>query len=214
MRQSRKIGARTSTIAFVVEGETEMWYLQMLKKNEEKTQNVRINIKPEIPQKKTLQDQYKLVCELAEVNKTVCWILDFDVILKETRERVKGVRSPLSDFLNYRANILKKYDNVKVIVNNPCFEYWFLLHFEATRKYYEKCGSAIKQLKGKLDGYEKTERYFKRKNNDIYLRLKPYLKDAIDNAAAFGSFSVDNPKKAMCEMDLLFLMEELKKCSD
>lgn len=214
MRRSRKISAKTSTIAFVVEGKTEMWYLQMLKKNEEREQNVRINIRPEIPQKKTLKDQYELVCELAAENKIVCWILDFDVILKETRECAKRQESPLADFLKYREKLLKEYDNVKVIVNNPCFEYWFLLHFEATQKYYVKCGSAIKQLKRELVGYEKTEKYFKRRNNDIYLRLKPKLKDAIDNAAAFGGFKTDKPKKALCEMDVLFMIEELKKCSE
>ncbi len=31
-RKIKLIGARKSVIAFVVEGETEMWYLQMLKK--------------------------------------------------------------------------------------------------------------------------------------------------------------------------------------
>ena len=117
MRQSRRIGAKTSTIAFVVEGKTEMWYLQMLKKNEEREQKVRINIKPEIPQKKTLKDQYELVCELAAENKIVCWILDFDVILKETRECRKRQESPLADFLKYREKLLEEHDNVRNLLN-------------------------------------------------------------------------------------------------
>ena len=83
-KRKRRIGARRSVIAFVVDGETEMWYLQMLKKNEEREGGVRINIKPEIPQKKKLNDQYELVCNLSKEHKQVFWILDFDVILKET----------------------------------------------------------------------------------------------------------------------------------
>ena len=76
MRRSRGIKARKSAIAFVVEGETEMWYLQMLKKNEEREQKIQINIKPEIPQDSKLEDQYKLVLELAEEYNSVHQNLD------------------------------------------------------------------------------------------------------------------------------------------
>lgn len=215
MRQSRRrISARRSTIAFVVEGETEMWYLQMLKKNEEREGGIRINIKPEIPQKKKLKDQYELVCDLAKEHKVVFWILDFDIILKEAREHVKDGISPLDEFLDYRKFLIKEYDNVRIIVNNPCFEYWLLLHFVRTQRKYTSCLGAIKQLEKKLLGYEKTELYFKKKNNDIYLKLKPYLKDAIENAVAFGGFNVDEPERAMCEMNELFMIEELKRCSE
>lgn len=214
MRRSRRISARKSAIAFVVEGETEMWYLQMLKKNEEKEQNVRINIKPEIPQDSKLEDQYKLVLELAKEYNNVFWILDFDVILKETRECGKGDKSRLKEFLEYRKKLKKEYDNVKVVINNPCFEYWFLLHFEATQKKYPNCSSAIKKLEKQLPNYSKSERYFKNKSKDIYARLRPYLKDAIENAVAFGGFNVDEPDRAMCEMNELFMIEELKKCRE
>lgn len=210
-RKIKLIGARKSVIAFVVEGETEMWYLQMLKKNEERERNVRINIKPEIPQKKRLKEQYELVCDLAKEHKIVFWILDFDIILKETREHRKVERSPLDDFIEYRRELEKEYENVRIVVNNPCFEYWVLLHFVRTQKKYANCVGAIKQLEKELPGYEKTERYFKSRNNDIYLRLKPYLKDAIENAAAFGGFDIEQPKKAMCEMNVLFMIEELNK---
>lgn len=46
------------TFAVVVEGETEFWYLQMLKRNEN---NIRVNIEPKIPQKKSLKQQHELV---------------------------------------------------------------------------------------------------------------------------------------------------------
>lgn len=50
MRKSRKIVKHSvPTFAFVVDGETEIWYLYMLKRNE---QPLKINIKPELPQKK------------------------------------------------------------------------------------------------------------------------------------------------------------------
>lgn len=82
--------------AMVVDGETEIWYFQMLKQYEEKYNSIRLNIKPEIPQKKDLKSQFELVKELlgAEFNR-VYWIVDFDTILKETREM---------DFINIYSN--------------------------------------------------------------------------------------------------------------
>ncbi len=214
MRRSRGLSARIPTIGFVVEADTELWYLQMLKKHEEINNNIRINIKPEIPQKNNLKVQYQQVCELAEVNKIVFWILDFDTILKETRECKKGDKRPLTSFLEYRKLLLKEFENVRVIVNNPCLEYWHLLHFTKNQRFYSQCNDARRALEKKLPGYEKTQRYYKKPNNDIYTRLKPYLKDAIANAAAFGGFDVDEPERAMCEMNVLFMIEELKHCRE
>lgn len=213
-RERKTISAKKSVIAFVVDGETEMWYLQMLKKNEERKGDVRINIKPEIPQKKKLKDQYEMVFNLAQEHKTVFWILDFDIILKETREHVNDGISPLNEFLDYRRKLQKEYKNVRIVVNNPCFEYWFLLHYVKTQKKFANCSGVIKELKKQLPGYDKTEKYFKAGSKDIYARLKPNLKEAIANTSAFGGFDVDNPRRAMCEMNELFMIEELRNCRE
>ena len=90
-----------------------------------------------------------------------------------------------------------------MIVNNPCLEYWFLLHFQKTTKVFNACADAEKQVSQHLQGYEKTEKFFK-KDNDIYKQLKPFLKTAKENATALGSFDTYNHSKAMCEMPLLF----------
>jgi hypothetical protein len=69
---------RKNTYAIVVDGETEVWYFQMLKRNEPSLQ---VNIEPKIPQKKKLPDQYKKVCELSEDYTKVFWVIDLDVII-------------------------------------------------------------------------------------------------------------------------------------
>lgn len=198
------------TFVFVVDGETEIWYLQMLKHNERK---IRLNIKPEIPQKKKLNDQFELVCELAnsEYNR-VFWIVDLDTIIKESKEVAPGVKTPLSSFHEMKSKLLVKFQNVQVIVNNPCLEFWFLLHFNPTSKYYQRCPDATRELKKHFHRYKKTEEFFKKKNNDIYLQLKPHLRYAIENAAALDPFDKENPEKAICEMHELFMCEELKSC--
>ncbi|WP_314288446.1 RloB family protein [Capnocytophaga sputigena] len=192
--------------AVVVDGETEYWYLQMLKHNEP---NIPFKIKPQILQKKNIDQQYELVTELSkEEYDKVFWIVDLDVLLKEEREK-KNSTSPLQQFLNYYKS-LSKQQKIVVIVNNPCLEYWFLLHFQMTNKVFTACTDAEKQVSQKLKGYEKTEKFFK-KDNDIYKQLKPYLQTAKENATALGSFDPYNHSKAMCEMPLLFQELKLKE---
>jgi len=125
MRKGRNIPTKQS-FAVVVDGETEYWYLQMLKHNEP---NIPFNIKPQILQKKNIKQQYELVTDLSEEEyDKVFWIVDLDVLLKEEREK-KSNPSSLQKFLSYWQQ-LSKQNKVVVIVNNPCLEYWFLLHFQ------------------------------------------------------------------------------------
>lgn len=211
MRQPGKRRVSIPTYAFVVDGETEIWYLQMFKRNEQKKNNFRINIKPEIPHKKKLRDQFYLVKEQAEGEyDKVFWIVDLDVILKETRES-KSDNTPLVKFMNYRETLYNEYDNVRVIVNNPCLEYWYLLHYEFNDITYKNCRDVVGDLHKHLRGYGKSERFYKRKNRDIYSILKPHLSRAISNAKRLGGFDEREPEKGMCEMYTLFLSEEIKK---
>jgi len=210
MRQSRKIRSQlTPTFAFVVDGETEIWYLQMLKRNE---RQLRLNIKPEIPNKKSIKEQFNLVVDLSgrEYLK-VFWLIDLDAIIKESRETPKGKNTSLLAFKQYLKKIEQHYKNVIVIINNPCLEFWFLLYFEKTSKFFATCTKAVTELKKHLKDYEKTQKYFTKQDDDIYLKLKPYLKTAISNSESLGQFDIDEPAKSICGMHLLFQTDEIKK---
>ncbi|WP_297970126.1 RloB family protein [uncultured Capnocytophaga sp.] len=197
MRRGKKIQTKQA-FAVVVDGETEYWYLQMLIHNEP---NIPSNIKPQVP-KKNIDQQYKLVTELSEEEyDKVFWIVDLDVLLKEEREK-KSNPSSLQKFLVYYKR-LSKNQKVVVIVNNPCLEYWFLLHFRKTTKIFTACADAEREVSQYLKGYKKTEKFFKKSNNDIYKQLKPHLETAISHATTLGSFSTQEYKRAMCEMPLL-----------
>ena len=197
MRRGKKIQTKQA-FAVVVDGGTEYWYMQMLIHNEPK---IPFNIKPQVP-KKNIDQQYKLVTELSEEEyDKVFWIVDLDVLLKEEREK-KSSPSSLQKFLDYYKR-LSKNQKVVVIVNNPCLEYWFLLHFRKTTKIFTACADAEREVSQHLKGYEKTEKFFKKSNNDIYKQLKPHLETAISHATALGSFSTQEYKRAMCEMPLL-----------
>ena len=189
--QARKI------FSFVVDGECEIWYLQMLRKNENL---LNINVKPELPQKKKLSDQFKIVKELAEESEKVFWIIDFDNINKETQEAKKGEKTALQQFKEYYNQVSV---NVIIIINNPCLEFWFLLHYKQTSRYFATYADLEKELKQNLSDYQKTEKYFKNSRQDIYQRLQPLLKTAIANSKS-SSFGFDDTHKGLSEMSKIF----------
>jgi len=209
-RQRSKIKMKGSnTFAFVVDGDTEVWYLQMFKRNE---RELNINIEPKLPSKKSIPEQFKMVKELATDYTKVFWVVDYDVIAKETREAKKGVETSEQLFIKLKEKA-EKLGNVIVIVNNPCIEFWFLLHFERTSKLFTDCNSAEKQLKKHLTDYEKTRKYFTKQDNDIYLKLKHKLSDAKVNSKNL-KFDKYNTNKAICEMNSLFEIREIQKVTD
>jgi len=99
MRQHRKIPIKAKPkYAIMVDGESKFWYIQMLKRNEKLTS---IDLQPKIPQRKKLSEQYDKVIELSKDYDKVYWIIDFDVINKETREANKGAQTALQEFKGY-----------------------------------------------------------------------------------------------------------------
>ncbi len=204
-RRKNKISKpKKETLAVVVDGETEVWYFQMLKRNETK---LAVNIEPKIPQKKKLSEKYKKVIELAADYSKVFWLIDLDTIVKESKE---GKRNQFQVLKNYLKIIDKNYKNVVSILNNPCLEFWFLLHFEQTTKHFPQCKKAETELKKYLKDYEKTQKYFTKQDNDIYLKLKPNLTIAMRNAQNTQRKDLNEIEKAICEMNLFFEYGKLK----
>ena len=214
----------------MADGETEIWYLQMMKKyelenkqEEQDKQQIRLTIKPELPKKKRIEDQCELVCKLAqEEYDKVFWIVDLDQIKKEQRDMLskkkkgkggkKSEKDPMQTFIECREKVIhgKKYaKRVRVIVNNPCLEFWFLLHYTHTDKSFGGYEELAKALKKHMKDYNKSEDYFKQKNNDIYSKLKPYLNTAMEHSDLLGVFTPETPSKAVSEMPLFFRTEEL-----
>ncbi len=85
MRKSRTIPIKSKPkFAFVVDGECEFWYIQMLKRNE---RQINVDLKPEIPQRKKLSELYQKVIDLSKDYDKVFWIIDFDALLSDKNNR-------------------------------------------------------------------------------------------------------------------------------
>lgn len=187
--------------AIVVDGETEVWYFQLLKQHEKgKLSDKKIDISPELAQKKSLKNQFEDVKN--KVNSgydKVIWLLDFDTILEEENKRKKGGISVVKAFEKYKRDLEK--EGVEVFVNTPCLEFWILLHFEKCGKFYPQCKKAQGEVTRKyLKSYKKTERYFKKYNDDIYKKLKEFQPIAKRNAKALGNYNHENTRTAKAEI--------------
>lgn len=189
MRKSRGLKSRgKKKFALLVDGDDEFWYFQMLKRN---NKDLPVDLKPEIPQKKAVSDQYNKILELAADYDQVFWIVDLDVITDETRKTKKGERLAMVEFKEYTEK-LEAFKNVTVIINNPCLEFWLLLYFEATGKYFINCNAVGKQLIKHLPDYQKSQKYYTKEGNDIFLKLRPHLPKAIENSKKLKAFRFEN----------------------
>jgi len=205
MRKSKNISQPKRLVySFVIEGKCELWYLQLLKQHE----NLNINFEPKLPKKKTLIEQFNLIKTLVPESEKVFWVIDFDAIMKETREAKRGEKTPLQKLkeLCLRCKSNKK---IIMIINNPCLEYWFLLHFERTSTSYDSYEQLKKPLQKHLRDYEKTEKYYKKSPLNIYQQLKPNLSIARTNAESLGEFSLDHVQAGIAEMYKIFKFLDL-----
>ena len=202
MRKNKNISlSKKPVFFFVIDGKCEYWYLQLLKQHE----NLNVNLEPKLPNKKKLKDQFESVKNLSKDNEVekVFWIIDFDTILKETRECKQGNETPLQKFQKL-CDKCKNNKKIHIIVNNPSLEYWFLQHFVQTAKHYESYTQLKPDLTKHLSDYDKTEKYYKNSREDIYQKLYPNLQTAISNSEKLGEFDFENIHIGIAEMYKVF----------
>lgn len=101
-------------------------------------------------------------------------LIDKDVIINQ--DKIKEYVNELRD----RSNEIKS-GKLVLVECNPCFEMWFLLHFNYTTKLYRNCSELQSELKDYISGYSKKRKYLRR--SKIYEKLRPKLTtDAVPNS--------------------------------
>lgn len=188
---SRKINKRkgNTSIAVIVDGDTEKWYMELIKKHYPSSGLQHLSIKPELPDKKTVKELFELAeSKIMEGYLEVLLIIDLDTVLKDESD-LRIFKEYYLEYLSSKSKQSKSnwMNNLSVIINNPCLEFWYLRHFSPTTKYYSDYRALSSDLKRKpqLSGYEKTQKYYK-SNPDIYQRLKPFLSTARSNSKPFN----------------------------
>lgn len=213
-RQIKNLPTKKESVAVIADGGTEQWYLQLLFRHH----NLHVTLKPELSSK-TIKNQYELLSDLVKKYDRVLWIIDLDVILKDNKES-KNPGQTLNQFKTYYEKAKNKWaDRVSIIINNPCLEYWYLLHNnDKTTKYYPNYDSMKPELrKFVIDNrlfkdYDKKEKDDYRAGEGIYKKLLPYL--AKMDFSKLKAFNIEKCEEESCsEMYKLFslLTIDIKK---
>ncbi len=155
-------------------GYTELDYFAAMK--QDRYRNTPIKVNPRFPIK---QGYEKVIEEVKEVlkesqeppSKYIFIVIDVDDIHNKGR---------LKDYKERKKDLLRKAGRRQVIFieSHPCFELWFLLHYEFTDKPYMCCDELIKDLRRYLEGYSKKEKYRK----ELYAITKQSISEAIKHA--------------------------------
>lgn len=201
MSRKRKNRSVAKAYAVIVDGETEQWYLQMLRKNEP---SLNVVIEPKLHVRQSLKEQCMQVEKACKSYDKVFWVVDMDSILKDSKICKKNP-TPLQ-ILKDNIEILKKsYPEIFVgVFNVPCLEFWFMLHYKYTSRFYESYEKLKPDLIKYLKGYQKNKDYFVRGPQDIYARLKENLDTAVTNSRKLGDFDFANVSRGVSEFSKFF----------
>ncbi len=157
MSRKKKQNIRSRlAVAVLGEGLTEREYFKSLKKHN----NLPFKFKPEIPKHSDIQSIISKAKELREIFDIVFCIIDMDRLLANPKEKRRYYE------------LKSKNKELIFIENNPCFEIWFLLHFEFSTRGYTSCDSLVKILKKYIIDYSKAENYLAKKDLFFYLQNK------------------------------------------
>lgn len=193
-----------NTIAVIVDGQTEQWYLQSVKMHYRPEALRSIRIEPKLPHHKQIGDLFEMARLTAEEGVAhVILIIDLDEILANQEE-----------FVRFKA-FMKKYQStddvnswmhkVTVVINNPCLEYWYLLHFNKTTKFYSTFRDLNPDMQRCLPGYCKKEDYYHNKSGNIFISLGGTVGLAKARLNAGSLFNLENCKEVGCsEMGKIF----------
>jgi predicted NAD-dependent protein-ADP-ribosyltransferase YbiA (DUF1768 family) len=174
-RESFKKALRLGT-AVIGDGKCEKLYFDQMKTSE----NLTSNIGPTLPNNSgSWSTVFNTVDKflLNEEYEQIYCLIDFDTVISKNE----------TEKYTNRRNKLLKTGKVSIFECSPCFEMWFLMHYEHTAKPFDNCDSVSSYIVSKkyiLD-YCKTEEYYTKKR--IYEHLKPKQQTAIRNAKLLES---------------------------
>lgn len=118
---------------------------------------------------------------------------------------------PITAKDNQLAKARKIADNkgIQIAISNPCFEFWYLLHFQYTAKFLKDYPVVKAMLVNLLSDYEKS--------GDVYSQLPRHTEEAIQKARRLEKYHQQNGDPVPFELktnpftDVYQLVENLIK---
>jgi len=147
--RKQKIREPKSGIYIVGEGITEQYYFAHIKK----IFGFHCTIKPRFFGNTSIADMRKKIEELLRGDIFVICVFDADVSTHNESERKK---------FEQLQNKYRKDKNLLFCNSLPSIEYWFLLHYEYTNRYFKDAKAAEAALKKYINDYEKTAQFLEK----------------------------------------------------
>lgn len=155
-------------------GITEQWYFTHL----HRLKDYRVKIRPRYFGTETATGLAKRIEDVLRNNGFAICVFDADVSTWNEMERKK---------LNALRKKYKEHPSVLLCDSLPSIEYWFLLHYKNTNRYYGTSKAVIEDLKDYIPQYDKTEKFLQQEKWVEGLVEGNRQKDACERAEAFGT---------------------------
>ena len=193
------------SIAIIVDGKDEKWYIEQMRDTYTKEKKTNIKITPEFPEKKSIRELFDFAERLVNQSYShVFLIIDLDNVLKDSSETNKFQEKYTAYKKKDKSKKNKWMEKMTVIVNSPCLEFWYLLHFKRTDRFYadyEALKSDLRNSNPILKNYDKSENFYYQ-SPGLYIKLAPYLELAKSNSKEFDIELMN--QKGFSEMYKLF----------
>lgn len=155
-------------------GITEQWYFKHLKT----LKDYHVKIRPRFFGTETANGMAKRIEEVLRNDGFAICVFDADVSTWNELELKK-----------WNALRRKYKDNPSVLLCDslPSIEYWFLLHYRNTNRYYGTSQAVIEDLKNFIPQYDKAEKFLQQEKWVAEMTGEGRLEEACARAEAFGT---------------------------
>ena len=168
VRKEREI--KRSRITVIGEGLTERWYFEHLRT----LKGYRYDCKPRFFAHQSYEEMQKLIEWVLQNGGIAVCVCDAD-ITRTNEERNKKLQDIKA---HYAQN-----DRVLICDSMPSIEFWFLIHYMNTRKYFKDSSTVIRALKKYIPGYEKNGSFLEQLSWVAELCTDNHLKEACERAS-------------------------------
>lgn len=154
------------------EGITEQYYFYHIKK----LLDFHCTVKPRFFGNTSISKMGETIEELLRGDIFIICVFDVDVATRNESER---------DELKRLQNKYRKEKNVLFCTSLPSIEYWFLLHYEETNRYFKDAKAVEDVLKRYITNYERTRQFLEKEKWVQDLCSKGKLEQAIKRSKHF-----------------------------
>ena len=170
-RKEREL--KRSRITVIGEGLTERWYFEHLRS----VKGYRYDCKPRLFARQSYEEMMRLIDWVIQNDGTAVCVCDAD-ISRGNEERSKKLKEMKTRYA--------KNERVFICESMPSIEFWFLIHYMNTSKYFKDADSVIKVLKKYIHGYDKTGAFLEKPSWVAEMSTDEKQSDACKRAASLG----------------------------